>query len=167
MHNENKVQTVPIDSFESTLLNYKNDKGALIILLQKAQEIDGYVTEEVIHKVSDAINVPISEVYGVITFYSQFRLTPLGKYVIRICEGTACHVNGGSAIIRVIIAELGIEFGETTSDGLFSLESVACIGCCSLAPVIMINDNTHGNLTPESARKVLSSYRKIAAEKEA
>ncbi len=167
MLNKKKVQTVDTDSFDSTLLKYKNDKGSLIILLQKAQERDGYVTEEVIYKISDAINVPISEVFGVITFYSQFRLTPLGKYVIRICEGTACHVNGGKAIIRVIMAELGIEFGETTSNGLFSLESVACIGCCSLAPVIMINDNTHGNLTPESARKILNEYLKNAKEKEA
>lgn len=167
MSNRNSLSPAHAESFASEVLEYKNNSSALITLLQKAQEEYGYVTEKVIYQISEVINVPLSEIYGVITFYSQFRLSPLGKFVIRICEGTACHVNGGKAIIDVIMSELAIEFGQTTKDGLFSLESVACVGCCSLAPVIMINENTHGNLTPESVRKILDSYRNNAAEKEA
>lgn len=98
--------------------------------------------------------------YGVITFYSQFRLQPMGKYVVRACAGTACHVSGSKMIIETIEDELGVEVGGTTPDGLFTLFTVACIGCCSLAPVIMVNDNTHGRLTPASLRKLLREYRR-------
>jgi NADH:ubiquinone oxidoreductase subunit E len=95
----------------------------------------------------------------VITFYAQFRLKPLGKNLIRICEGTACHVNGAKSILSVLQDELGITVGETTEDGIFSLQSVACLGCCSLAPVIMINNTTHGNLTMDKIKKIMKKYK--------
>ena len=97
-----------------------------------------------------------------ITFYSQFRLQPMGKYVVRVCAGTACHVSGAKEIRESVQDELGIEVGGTTEDGLFTLFTVACIGCCSLAPVMMVNDNTHGRLTPAAARKVIRDYRRSA-----
>ena len=154
------VKTEVETNYVQLIKKHENDGGALILLLQVAQERDGFIKESVIYELSEKLDVPVSEIYGVITFYSQFRLTPLGKYVIRICEGTACHVNGGKAIIRTLVSDLGIDFGQTTKDGLFSLEAVACLGCCSLAPVVMINDETHGNLTPELVRKILSEYKK-------
>ncbi len=98
--------------------------------------------------------------YGVITFYSQFRLQPMGKNLIRACAGTACHVSDSKMIIETIEDELGIEVGGTTEDGLFTLFTVACIGCCSLAPVIMVNDDTHGRLTPAILRKLLREYKR-------
>ena len=113
-----------------------------------------------INYIAGVTGVPESEVYGVITFYSQFRLQPMGKYVIRACDGTACHVSGSRMIIDTIEDELGIEVGGTTEDGIFTLNTVACIGCCSLAPVIMINDETHGQLTPASVRKLLREMRR-------
>jgi NADH-quinone oxidoreductase subunit E len=94
----------------------------------------------------------------VITFYTQFRLKPLGKYLLRICNGTACHVNGSKLMGQVIEDELGIQVGETTEDGLFTVQSVACLGCCSLSPVMMINEDTHGRLDPKKIRKILKSY---------
>lgn len=100
-------------------------------------------------------NIPQSSIYGVITFYNQFRLRPIGKYVIRLCDGTACHVSGSRMLLDTVQDELGIEVGDTTEDGLFTLYTVACLGCCSLAPVIMVNDETYGRLTPSALRKLL------------
>ena len=107
-----------------------------------------------------------ADIYGVVTFYAQFRTKPLGKYVVKICNGTACHVNGAKTISDTINDELNIDYDETSDDGAFSLLSVACIGCCSLAPVILINDETYGRLTPTKLRKILRSY-KQKAKKEA
>ena len=134
-------------------------EGAVIPLLQSAQETYGYIKEDSIYRISEITGVPVSDIFGVITFYSQFRLKPLGKNVIKICEGTACHVNGANMILNTLIDELEIEVGETTPDGLFSVQSVACLGCCSLAPVIMINENTYGNLAPDKIRKIIKQYR--------
>lgn len=100
-----------------------------------------------------------SEIMGVATFYTQFRLTPVGKYLIMLCQGTACHVNSSELILQTIKDELGIEDGETTEDGLFSLKCVACLGCCSLSPVMMINESTYGSLTPEKTKKILKELR--------
>ena len=99
--------------------------------------------------------MPAAEIYGIITFYSQFRLKPVGKNLIRICEGTACHVNGAKTVLSILQDELGISIGETTDDGNFSLVSVACLGCCSLAPVMMINGETFGNLIPDKIKKAI------------
>jgi NADH-quinone oxidoreductase subunit E len=153
-----------IKDFKIDLITKKDQIGALIPLLQSAQDSYGYIPEKVIHYVSEIVGIPAAEIYGVITFYAQFRLKPLGKNVIKICEGTACHVNGAKSILNTLQNELGISVDETTDDGIFTLQSVACIGCCSLAPVIMINDETHGNLTPDSTKKVLRKYKKESNE---
>ncbi len=147
-------------NFKIDLINKRHQTGSLIPLLQSAQDSYGYIPEKVIHYISELVNIPAAEIYGVITFYAQFRLKPLGKNLIRICEGTACHVNGARTVLSVLQDELGISTGETTDNGIFSLESVACLGCCSLAPVMMINNETHGNLTSEKIRKILGDYSK-------
>ncbi len=158
--NDTEVQEKKsILNFKIDLVNKRHQNGSLIPLLQAAQDSYGYIPEKVIYYISELVGIPAAEIYGVITFYSQFRLKPLGKNLIRICEGTACHVNGAKSILTALQDELGITVGETTDDGIFSLQSVACLGCCSLAPVVMINDATHGNLTMDKIKKILKKYK--------
>jgi NADH-quinone oxidoreductase subunit E len=145
--------------FKIDLINKRHQNGSLIPLLQAAQDSYGYIPEKIIFYISELVNIPAADIYGVITFYSQFRLKPLGKNLIRICEGTACHVNGAKSILSVLQDELGITVGETSDDGIFSLQSVACLGCCSLAPVIMINNTTHGNLTQDKLKRIIKKYK--------
>jgi NADH-quinone oxidoreductase subunit E len=154
------------ESFGYRLWRYDGAPGELIPLLQSAQDHFGYIPRRAIKYISEVTNIPESTVFGVITFYSQFRLQPMGKYVIRVCAGTACHVSGSRMLISVAQDELGIEVDDTTKDGLFTLSTVACLGCCSLAPVIMINQETHGRLTAASLRKVLRGYRRREAAKQ-
>ena len=146
--------------FAYRLWRYDGEPGELIPLLQSAQEYFGYIPRRAIDYISAVTGIPESNVFGVITFYSQFRLMPIGKYIIRACAGTACHVSGSRVIIETIEDELGIEVGDTTEDGLFTLNTVACIGCCSLSPVIMMNDDTYGQLTPASVRKLLRKVKR-------
>lgn len=153
------------ESFSYRLWKYEGAPGELIPLLQSAQEHFGYIPRRAINYIAGVTGISESDIYGVITFYSQFRLQSMGKYVIRACAGTACHVSGAKLIRETIEDELGIEVGDTTEDGLFTLNTVACIGCCSLAPVIMINNDTHGRLTPAFVRKIIRNYRKKAVEK--
>ncbi|MCX6170355.1 MAG: NADH-quinone oxidoreductase subunit NuoE [Ignavibacteriales bacterium] len=153
--------------FKIDLINKRHQNGSLIPLLQSAQDSYGYIPEKVIYYIAELVNIPAADIYGVITFYSQFRLKPLGKNLIRICEGTACHVNGAKSILSVLQDELGITVGETTDDGIFSLQSVACLGCCSLAPVIMINNSTHGNLTTDKLKKIVKKYKSDEQYREA
>ena len=141
------------------IYNYEQNPSSLIPLLQKTQENFGYLPKEALEEISRYLGVPLSRVYGVATFYAQFRFEPLGKYVIKICHGTACHVNGAVNISQAITEELGIEEGQTTEDGLVTLERVACLGCCSLAPVVMINNKVFGKLTPEKVRKLIKKLR--------
>jgi len=156
----NEIEEKPdILDFKLDLINKRHQHGSLIPLLQSAQDSYGYIPEKVIYYISELVGIPAADIYGVITFYAQFRLKPLGKNLIRICEGTACHVNGAKSIRSVLQDELGISVGETTDDGLFSLQSVACLGCCSLAPVIMINNTTHGNLTMDKIKKIIKKYK--------
>lgn len=140
---------------EDVLKEYGGSSGNLITILQKAQNIYGYLPKDVMYCIAEKVGITPADVMGVATFYSQFRLTPIGKYLIMACQGTACHVNGSERVTAAISEYLGIENGETTADGLFTLENVACLGCCSLAPVIMINGEAYGNLTPDSAVAVL------------
>ena len=154
-----------IAAFKYDLINKRRQNGSLIILLQSAQESYGYIPEKAIYYISELLNIPAADIYGVITFYSQFRLKPMGKNLIRICEGTACHVNNAKALLSCFRDELGISVGETSDDGLFTLQSVACLGCCSLAPVIMINDTTYGNLDKTKLKKILKDVREGALEK--
>ena len=142
------------------LAKYGDTPTNLITVLQKAQDIYGYLPKDVMYHIAEKIGVTPAEIVGVATFYSQFRLTPIGKYLIMSCQGTACHVNGSERISAAITQYLGIENGQTTADGLFTLEHVACLGCCSLAPVIMINGEAYGNLTPDSVVAVLDEIRR-------
>lgn len=144
--------------FKIDLINKRHQIGALIPLLQSAQDSYGYIPEKIIYYISELVNIPAADIYGVITFYSQFRLKPIGKNLIRICEGTACHVNGAKSVLSTLQDALGISIGETTDDGNFSLVSVACLGCCSLAPVMMINDETFGNLNTDKIKKAIKKF---------
>lgn len=152
---------------EDVLQKYQNVSGSLITILQKAQDIYGYLPVDVIYHVAERTGSTPAKVMGVATFYTQFRLTPVGKYLIMLCQGTACHVNGSERIESAICEELGIKNGETTEDGLFTLKNVACLGCCSLSPVMMINDETFGSLTPDKAIGILNDLRKRAQEEQA
>jgi len=142
-----------------TLEKYKNVNGSLITVLQKAQEIYGYLPTDVIYKIAEELNLTPAKVMGVATFYTQFRFRPVGKYLIMLCQGTACHVNGSERIEKAITEELGISDGETTEDGLFTLKNVACLGCCSLSPVMMINEETYGSLTPRKVKEILKELK--------
>ena len=153
------MSTVDLKLIEPVLDEYAGIKGSLITILQHTQDIYGYLPKEAIIKISEATGIAESEIMGVATFYTQFRLTPVGKYLIMLCQGTACHVNSSEMILQTIQEELGISDGETTPDGLFSLKCVACLGCCSLSPVMMINENTYGSLTPDKTRKILKELR--------
>ncbi len=138
-----------------TLDHYKSIPGSLIAILQKAQDIYGYLPVDVIYHIAEETGVAPAKVMGVATFYTQFRLKPVGKYLVMLCQGTACHVNGSELIEQAIKDELGIADGETTDDGLFTLKNVACLGCCSLSPVMMINGETYGSLTPDKTKNIL------------
>lgn len=136
-----------------------NSEGSLITVLQRAQEIYGYLPTDVMYAVADRLSVSLARVMGVATFYTQFRLAPVGKYLIMLCKGTACHVNGAETIEKALCGELGIRDGETTADGLFSLKTVACLGCCSLSPVMMINEEVFGSLTSQRAVEIINGIR--------
>ena len=146
---------------------YAKTPGSLITILQKAQDIYGYLSMEAINYISEQTGIKPAKIYGVATFYSQFRLKPIGKYLIMLCKGTACHVNGADMIEEAITEELNIADGETTEDGIFTLNNVACLGCCSLAPVMMVKsvegDETFGNLTKDSVKKALNEIRQREA----
>ena len=144
---------------EPVLDTYAEVPGSLIAILQETQDLYGYLPIDVMELISQRTGTPIATVIGGAPFYAQFRLQPVGKYLIMLCQGTACHVNGSELISAAITDELGIEDGQTTEDGLFSLKHVACLGCCSLSPVMMINGKVYSSLTPDKAKKVLRTLR--------
>ena len=146
---------------EPTLDAYADVPGSLIAILQATQDAYGYLPMDAMEHIAERTGTPIATIVGVATFYAQFRLEPVGKYLIMLCQGTACHVNGSELISAAITDELGIDDGQTADDVLFSLKHVACLGCCSLSPVMMINGQTYSSLTPDKAKKVL---RQLAAE---
>ncbi|MBQ7123044.1 MAG: NADH-quinone oxidoreductase subunit NuoE [Oscillospiraceae bacterium] len=154
-----------LSKLDKVFEEYENLPENLISVLQKSQEIYGFLPRDVIYHVAEKLGVTPAKVMGVATFYSQFRLEPMGKYLVMACGGTACHVNGSEKITAAISEYLGIKSGMTTPDGLFTFEKVACLGCCSLAPVIMINGEAYGNLTQEKAVAILENLRKKEAEK--
>lgn len=137
------------------------DRSNLIALLQEVQEVYGYLPENDLRAIAEYVNIPLSTVYGVATFYNQFRLTPLGKNIIRVCRGTACHVKNSANLLTALENELGIKAGQTTRDKNFTLETVACIGACSIAPVININEDYYGRAVIKEIPKILSKYRKV------
>jgi NADH-quinone oxidoreductase subunit E len=146
--------------FNVDIWKYDGHAGALIPLLQSAQDTYGYVSERAIDYISHVTGIPAAEIYGVVTFYAQFRTKPLGEKVIKVCNGTACHVNGVKEIANTLTDELGINYEETTEDGKFSMVSVACLGCCSLAPVVMVSNETFGRLTPQKTRKLVRDLKR-------
>jgi NADH-quinone oxidoreductase subunit E len=135
-------------------------RDALIPILQEVQEACGFLSREAVAAIGKHLNLPASKIFGVATFYNQFRFKPLGKYHIQVCRGTACHVKGSAAVLDALVRELEIAPGETSRDGVFSLEVVACIGACGLAPVISVNGEFHASLTPEKVTEIIEMYRK-------
>jgi NADH:ubiquinone oxidoreductase subunit E len=148
------------DKREQILQKYHEEKGSVISLLQDTQEVFGYIPEDVVFWLSEELNIPASNFFGVATFYAQFYLKPRGKNVLTACCGTACHVKGSEAVINRIREELAIPAGEDTSeDAKFTLESVACVGACSIAPVLIANKKVYGKVTPETASTMLKELK--------
>lgn len=143
---------------EELIREHENEKGALIPVLQKAQEIYGYLPVEVQKIIAERMGIPLEEVYGVVSFYSQFSLNPKGKYAISVCLGTACYVKGSQQILDRLSRRLGIGPGEVTPDGKFSLDATRCLGACGLAPVMVVNGEVYGRLTPEKLDGILAKY---------
>lgn len=143
---------------EAYISEQKDVKGALIPVMQKAQELFGYLSFETMELISERLDVPVSEIYGVATFYALFSLKPKGDYVISVCTGTACYVKGAQAVLDEVKNQLGIESGETTEDGKFSIQDTRCLGCCGLAPVMVINNDVYGRLDPADVKDILAKY---------
>ncbi len=152
-------ESVDLSLLDDVLDKYADVKGSLISILQKTQDIYSYVPIDAVYRISERTGLTPAKILGVATFYSQFRFTAIGKHLIMVCKGTACYVNGAERIIDAIQEELGIGNNETTADGLFSLSIVSCLGCCSLAPVMMINEDTYGSLTPDKVKTILREIR--------
>lgn len=147
------------EELKKAIAELKDQPGALMPIMQKAQEIYGYLPIEVQTMISDETGIPIEKIYGVATFYAQFTLEPKGKYQISVCLGTACYVKGSALVLEKIEETLGIKVGGCTPDGKFSLDSCRCVGACGLAPVMMINDEVYGRLTPDQVPGILAKYK--------
>ena len=148
------------EKLKAVIEESKSTPGCLMPIVQEAQCIYGFLPMSVQKTIAEGLGISLSEVYGVVTFYSQFSLKPKGKHRISVCLGTACYVKGSDKILSEIEKELGISCGECTQDGLFSIDSCRCVGACGLAPVMMIGDEVYGKLTPESVKGILDKYRK-------
>ncbi|WP_296558205.1 NADH-quinone oxidoreductase subunit NuoE [uncultured Acetobacterium sp.] len=153
----------PFEELSPVLDQYADIPGSLITIMQKAQELYGFLSVELMRHIAVETHTSIAKVYGVATFYTQFRFEPVGKYLIMLCQGTACHVNGSKQVEEAVIDYLEITEGETTADGLFTLNNVACLGCCSLSPVMMINDDTYGQLTKDKVTHILAELKEAAS----
>ena len=151
----NTRDSISDSSLSEVRREFKGERGDLIPVLQRVQDIFGYLRPETIRSVSRWLKISENEIFGVATFYAQFRFQPPGRHTLKICHGTACHVNGAESLDTTLQMELGIGAGQTTADGEFSLEKVACLGCCSLAPVVMLDAEVHGRLTGDKLKKVV------------
>ncbi len=157
------IQDIRYVTLDAMLQKYLHTTGKIIPVLQETQDIFGYVPEDVIKIIADTLKIPSSEIYGIATFYGQFHLQARGKNIIRICTGTACHVQGGGKVLESIIETLGLEKGMiTTEDLAFTIEPVACLGACGMAPVMMVNEDTYGRVSPDQVPEIIALY----AEKE-
>lgn len=154
------VQELDLSKVDEVIAQTPNRKGALIPVLQKVQKVYGYVPEESIERIAEGLHVYPADVYGVLTFYSQFKLKPRGEYIVKVCSGTACHVKGSDRIAEDLVNKLSVAVGETTDDRRFTLEKVACVGACALAPVIVVNDGVHAKMTTDDTRKMIDSLQK-------
>jgi NADH:ubiquinone oxidoreductase subunit E len=158
---QSKLEIVPpeeLAKLDAIVEKYHGDPGYLIPVLKEAQDMFGYLPMEVQRKLALSMNVPASHIYGVVTFYSFFTITPRGRHTIRLCLGTACYVKGSKDILEQIVKAVGINVGETSDDGRFTLEAVRCLGACGLAPVMLVGEDTHGNIQPASTLKILDGY---------
>ena len=149
------------EELENYITEMKDVQGCLIPIMQKAQELFGYLSLETMQLISDRLDVPVSEIYGIATFYALFSLTPKGDNVISVCTGTACYVKGAAAVLDAVKKQLGIEAGETTPDGKFSIQDTRCLGCCGLAPAAVINGEVHGKLTTKDVAGIIAKYREL------
>ena len=139
---------------------WKSKPGNLIMVLHQVQQTYGYIPRNIAIEISERLSVPLAKIYGVVTFYNFFKLEKAGKYKIQVCLGTACYIRGGDDLLKALEKELGIGLNSTTPDGLFSIEAVRCLGCCGLAPVIVVNGNVHGRLTAKDVPAIIEQYRK-------
>ena len=147
------------EQLNETINRLKSEKGCLMHILQEAQAIYGYLPIEVQSMIAEQLNISLSEVYGVATFYSQFSLKPKGKHRVSVCLGTACYVKGADKILAEMEKQLGIKCGECTEDGNFSIDSCRCVGACGLAPVVTIDEDVYGKLTPDMVKGILEKYK--------
>ncbi len=147
-----------VNKIREICASFNNDPQELINVLHKCQEHFGYLPAEVQEVISNVLVVPVAKVYGVVTFYSFFTMTPKGKHPISICMGTACYVRGAEKVLDEFKKELGLQVGQTTTDGKFSLSSLRCVGACGLAPVVMVGDKTYGRVAPDDVRNILKEY---------
>jgi NADH-quinone oxidoreductase subunit E len=155
----NSSDAQDLSLLDPIIAKHKGKKGNVIPLLQGTQELFGFISKAAFEKLSRETGIPLSDMFGVATFYAQFRLNPVGKNIIKVCHGTACHVQNAVEITESLEESLKVKDGETTADRFFTLESVACLGCCSLAPVMMIGDQTYGKLTGNEAVKIVKNIR--------
>ena len=146
------------EELKAFIAAHKDDKGPLMPIMQYAQDSFGYLSLDTQIVIADGLGIPVTEVYGVATFYAQFSLEPKGDYVIAVCQGTACYVKGGAAVLARVEEELGITSNQTTPDGKFSIQDTRCLGCCGLAPVMTINEDVYGKLTPAMVKDILAKY---------
>ena len=146
------------EELKAFIAAHKDDKGPLMPVMQFAQESFGYLSLDTQIVIAEGLGVPVTEVYGVATFYAQFSLEPKGDYVIAVCQGTACYVKGGAAVLARVEEQLGITSNQTTPDGKFSIQDTRCLGCCGLAPVMTINEDVYGKLTPDMVKDILAKY---------
>ncbi len=153
-----ELRNEDVDKIKEICASFNNDPQELINVLHKCQEHFGYLPAEIQEVVSDNLNVPVAKIYGVVTFYSFFTMTPKGKHPISICMGTACYVRGAEKVLDEFKKELGIEVGQTTTDGKFSLSSLRCVGACGLAPVVLVGDKTYGRIAPDDVKNILKEY---------
>lgn len=160
-------QRIDLSRMDEIFKKYQGQDGTLIPILQEAQSIYGYLPEEVLRAISQKLRIRLSRIYGVVTFYAQFYLQPRGRHIIKSCQGTACHVRGAKGVLEAMSRELKVNPGETTTDLQFSLETVACVGTCFLAPVIMINEDYYGKLTPKRVLEILKKYARDGGKEKA
>jgi NADH-quinone oxidoreductase subunit E/NADP-reducing hydrogenase subunit HndA len=153
-----KLKKTDIDKLAEVCKSFNNEPGELINVLHKAQEIFGYLPSEVQEVIAHELKVPVAKVYGVVTFYSFFTMTPKGKFPISICTGTACYVRGAEKVLDEFKKELNIQVGETTADGKFSLSCLRCVGACGLAPVVLIGEKTYGRVAPDDVKQIIKEY---------
>ena len=148
------------EALQQVIDELRNEPGALMPIMQRAQDIFGYLPEEVQNYIAKELDIPVSDIYGVATFYAQFNLEPKGKYIISVCMGTACYVKGSQQVLDKLEEVLEVPAGRTTKDGLFTLNATRCLGACGLAPVMMVNEEVYGRLVPDDIPGIIAKYQK-------